>query len=181
MTDDRTEQWILTSWDAVAEFYGVSRDTVRKDWKTRGMPCQPGGAGQPGHYDVREISRWLAQRIRDQSQGAGKPDNEEQQDLRDRLEEAAVRKLEAQAAIEQIKLGELQGKFADIHEVTAELTVAFNVVRGRLEQIADECAPQIPPEIRIDLSEMIDHKVRLACRHLADLADQYPENSSGED
>jgi len=63
---DEQKPWIVPSIGLVAEFFGVSRDTVRKDWKARGMPWNEGA------FDLRAIMRWrreveLAQEDDDES------------------------------------------------------------------------------------------------------------------
>lgn len=66
MSENQPETIVLTSAADVGAFYGVSKTTVADGWRPRGMPCQPGsGGGKEGSYDVREIGRWLALRLRD--------------------------------------------------------------------------------------------------------------------
>lgn len=50
---------IVSSLRKVAEHYGVRYDTVRKDWRKKGMP------GSPGAWDLDEIERW--QKVRQSS------------------------------------------------------------------------------------------------------------------
>ncbi len=45
-------KWIAASLGEVAEFFGVSRDTVRKEWTKRGMP------GGKGSFPLSSIFRW---------------------------------------------------------------------------------------------------------------------------
>jgi phage terminase Nu1 subunit (DNA packaging protein) len=44
--------WIVGGFGEIAAIFGVSRDTVRKDWVSRGMP------GGSGRYDLRKIILW---------------------------------------------------------------------------------------------------------------------------
>ena len=50
------EKRIVSSLKKVAEHYGVRLDTVRKDWRKKGMP------GSPSAWDLDAIDQWRAAR-----------------------------------------------------------------------------------------------------------------------
>lgn len=59
---DDKPRWIARTQEEVAEFFGVSHGTVRKEWVSGGMP------GTRGSYDLADIYRWKISRERDPGQ-----------------------------------------------------------------------------------------------------------------
>lgn len=150
--------YVVGSLGAVATFFGVSRDTVRKDWQAREMP------GAKGRYDLAAIARWRIARAE-----ADAFDGEGAGDLKGRLAEADVRKAEADAATKELNLRERRGELVSRAAVSAELAQVLASVRGRLEQMPRELAGAIPPEHRDSVAEDLRHRIALAQRELAGL------------
>lgn len=165
--------FIVTSLQAVANFFGPSRNAIEANWVPKGMPGEKGpGKGKPGRFDLAEIARWREAFLLSLVKA---PQDEEQKALQDRLEVAQIRKAEAQATIEEIKLGELQGRFVDKNEILAEIHIGNFAVKHRLEQIPNEMASSFPPEIRGEMTQDMKHKIRLALREIASWEDGIPQ------
>jgi phage terminase Nu1 subunit (DNA packaging protein) len=94
--------WIVTGVPLVAEFFGVSPETIRKAWKSRGMPWRQGA------HDLREIMHWryevdLAPDDDDDEGGVGGPGSPNLERLR--LAKAKIAETDLQE-----RLGELVHK-----------------------------------------------------------------------
>jgi phage terminase Nu1 subunit (DNA packaging protein) len=112
--------WVVSSAAKVAAFFGVARDTVRKDWVARKMP------GEPGAYDLSAIAKWRETDLsrknkRPVGDESGDPDleGEESPGLeRYRLAKAALAELELdrkrRAVIDRAVAHEGLGRIADV-------------------------------------------------------------------
>ncbi len=156
------------SMKALARIFGVSYTTIARDWVPRGMPGEQGVNGQPGRYSLPEIIQWREAYLLT----LGNPQTEDERELRDRLELAQTLKAESSAAIEKIKLGELEAKFIDKESALAEITGMFHRVRQRIESIPQEVGTTFPPEIRADLIADLKHKLRMVLVEMASWADE---------
>lgn len=133
---------IVESLGDVADFYGVSIDTV-KGWSRRGMPGRAGPRGSSrGHWDLVAIVRWREQHIRSvgttvsERTATAKADIEEYKAERMRL---VVR----QAASQLIDRREVETFFA-------ELIIRF---REQLQQLPNELQRHFPVDQRTTVRE----------------------------
>lgn len=173
-TSERGEDdWTVTSYAAVARFFGVAADTIRKDWKARGMP-----AGGRGRYDLAAIARWRIQHERDQAGATGGgPVDEIAEQLRRARAEAARLDVDRKRRARDAELGEV----VSARWVSETLRHALGVFRQRLESLPAERAQLFPASARSAAVEEWRQAIRRSLVELADvglaavLGDPIPE------
>lgn len=102
-----------------ADFFGVSVETI-EHWQTKGMPFIAGGKGQRNEYDLRAMSRWIAQ----QRTAVAAPDDPT------RASDAAYR--DEKRRIEELKRRKLEGSLVDPTEYRARMIRAINTIRAEV-------------------------------------------------
>lgn len=155
----RPAWWIVGKLGDVALWFGVELQTV-KQWRTEAdpMPGEPGERGQPGRYDLREITRW---RVRKAERGAVNQQGAVNADLKRRKEELEIEELE-------LDLHKKRGDLVRRDAVQAEAGVMAARIGEWLEQLADEMAAVEPdPEARNRLVEALRGKVRQVRKEVA--------------
>jgi hypothetical protein len=130
----------------VAAAFGVSRDTVRKDWRASGMP------GKSGRYDLAEIAEWKSARDRDPARAAeGLPAGEDLR--RKRAAEARIREGQAARIERQNRIAEEQICYrADVERFLSQL---FELIRELHARLPAEMRPQLPKQHRTQISHDI--------------------------
>ena len=126
--------WVVTSLNDVALFFGVARDTVRRDWRARGMP------GKLRVWALNEIAQWRIQRAEDRAITALEADGDPESTA-----EAERRKTWAEALAAEVKLEQLRGELLWVEEVARETNQANTHARALLEQLPDRLLASIPP------------------------------------
>lgn len=152
--EGRQPKTATKSGEVLAQFAGVSRDTIKEWRKKPGFPVGPDG----------ETELWALAIWRLKSDGVI-PSAEDQELPRREL--AEIRKIEADAVLKEAKAREQLGQLLDKSAVVAALTTLFHAVRARLQAVPGEIAASLPPKIRNELSRDIEYKIELALRELA--------------
>lgn len=144
---------------ALAEWLGVSRVTLRS-WLKRGMPTRPDG------FDLQEVIRWRLKQTDMASQEADGAVGE-------RRAAAELRRLEAQAAMAEIRAAQLAGNLIDRGAAEHAVREIVAGIRSRLQAIPGELAGTIPSDIRQDLTVDLWSKVNLILTNLAGAGEQW--------
>jgi hypothetical protein len=157
----------------VAEHFGVSYDTVRKEWRQRGMP------GRPGHYDLAEIAAWKRLRLREREDLASdelEEDEGQQTDVkmlrRKRAAEARIKEAEARKK----EFDELvrKGLMIDRESVQHLFSSVILTAKDRFEKLPERLMPLFPKQQRVELVEEVRKQVSLI---LTEMADWRPDES----
>lgn len=128
--------WIVTTLAAVAEFFGVSPETV-KDWREKGMPGIAGGPGHLGRYDLAEILQWRDANIG----GTGRNDARIRNESR---AEADRRKAWAAARSAELGLRREEREVVEADTIARYYLRLQGTARGLFEQIPDRLLAALP-------------------------------------
>lgn len=149
---------VVATLGQVAEEFGVSIDTVKKEWRRSGMP------GKPGHFDLAEIAAWKGLRSRDPGQPSAAAADRE---LQRRKLDAEIRNREADAERRErenrLALGDLLPR--DVAE--RSMAQAVIAARNATEAIPREMMPRFPADIAHDLAEELARRLALALTSLS--------------
>lgn len=152
--EGRNAKTATKSGEILAQFAGVSRDTIKEWRKKPGFPVNENG----------ETELWAFAVWRLRCDGLiGSPDGQEL----NRRELAEVRKIEADAILKEAKAREQLGQLLDKPAVLAAIATLFHAVRARLEAIPGEIASSLPPQFRTDVTRDVAYKIELALREMA--------------
>jgi len=165
---------------AVAQAFGVSLHTVKKDWRPGGMP------GAHGTYDLAEIAEWrkLAQRRNPDpaAQLAAGGGTKQLAEFEQRLK-ADVRIREAEAAKRERLNRIAEGQMIDralIERLWAEQVIA---ARERFKRLPRTMMPRFPRKLAQDLCAELDREVDSILNDLAEwrpsLEDDDPLGENG--
>lgn len=157
----------------VARHFGVSYDTVRKEWRKQGMP------GKPGRYDLVAIEQWKRLRLReplavDEAEAAGEVETELKLLRRKRAAEARIKEAEARKREfdERVRAGEVLDK-ATVSQIYAQLIIT---AKQRFGQIPESCMPLWPKSHRVEWAEELR---RMIDNVLKEMADWRPDEAKG--
>lgn len=136
----------------VATAFGVSQNTVKKDWRPSGMP------GQAGHWDLAAIAVWKALRERNPTHAANAP-GASAEDQRRRLAADAKIKEETARKLER------ENKIAEgntLHRDNAERALRELIVEtaSSFMRLAREIMPLLPKGQEQRLGREIEQAVR---------------------
>lgn len=145
-------RWHAKTTDEVAEFLGLSDRRSVQAYFAKGCPSEKTKDG----YDLQAIMLWVKANVWCKS---GKDSG--------RLEEAEIRKAEADATLKETKVKQLIGQLISKVVVIAALSKLFNEIRARLQAIPGELASSIPPELRTDLTLDLETKINLILTGMA--------------
>lgn len=153
----------------VAAAFGVGRDTVRRDWRSRGMP------GKSGHWDLSEIAEWRAALGR-APEAAALGSAASADAARRRAADARYKEGQARRIERQNRLAEEEICYrADVERFLAQLFEFTRELHGRL---AAEIRPQLPKryadQITADLAarlEGIQRTLHAWARRLDEIAE----------
>lgn len=113
----------------MASFFGVSRDTIRKDWQARGMPWSP------GKFDLPAITKWrIADALRAKTARDDTGDSFMDGDESPGLERYRL----AKAELAELELERRKGDLVDRAVMRTGLGRMADVLRGageRLERV----------------------------------------------
>jgi hypothetical protein len=141
---------IVTSQVKVAKHFQVSLTTIHH-WKVRGMP------GEPGRYDIEEITEWRRSTFR---RGTGElvdcdprsrvnGDAHNQTDVRAAILAADLKKKEAQAGIESYKLRRMTDRtLVELPDVERFLSELFTGFRRRLMRLPEKLSGMVAAKNR---------------------------------
>jgi phage terminase Nu1 subunit (DNA packaging protein) len=120
--------WVKTLRE-VADWFGVKVQTARQ-WRTEAPPMP----GEPGHYDLREITRW---RVR-------KAETWSQNEARAPRNKVADQIAEIELATARLDLARKEGQLVRRDAVLAEARAMAARLAGRLDQLPEEMAAVEP-------------------------------------
>lgn len=146
----------------VAKAFGVSYDTVKKEWRAAGMP------GKPGDYRLDEIRRWKVARSRDQSIEAEDELTEALLKLKARKLAAEVRVKEADAEKRELANREAKGELIDKRAEQQLFSQLILAARARLLTIPETLMPRFPRAQRTELAEEVRRQIELVLTEMAD-------------
>lgn len=160
---------ILGTQREVAAFFGVEYETALRSWRPKGMP------GEEGRYSVREISRWLAGRY---ALGSGA-----ESDSLNSRRKAEVRKLEADAALRELKLEMQRGEYCEVAYVRTRFAEIATRCRDTLMRLPAELRPILPAEFAPMICGEVESKVRgvleMLAKRLCEIADDARVDADG--
>lgn len=146
-------RWIVETQKDVAEFFGVSFDTV-KTWFRNGAPK---GATAKA-YDLAAIARWLLER-RSVANAA---------DSGSRAQQLTVRKLEAEVLAKERANLEAAGVLVDRRAIESQIAQLLIEARKSFERLPPRLQPTIPRELEATLLPELRRLVHSTLHELAD-------------
>ncbi len=152
---------IVTTIAEVARHFGVSDRTVQRWLAEPGFPGAAGERGKRnGKFSLKAIEAWKLER-----DGGAVVDKDSPK----------YRKAEADAAIRELELAELEGRLIDVAEVSAEMERAIHNAKSVLGELADEIVDELPAAVksatRGKIRKKIEQRVKQACQRLAQMAE----------
>ncbi len=152
---------IVPTLTAVAKHFGVSRDTVRRAWRARGMPVEADGT-----FSLVNIAKWreLNNATQTRMNGDDKPseasggleDNPAYQrkkvELKVKQEELIKRKRENEIAA---------GDFVPRHDVQMFFSALLARLRDDMARIPSEMASSFPSKVRSELEDQLKARLEL--------------------
>jgi phage terminase Nu1 subunit (DNA packaging protein) len=88
-------------------------------------------------------------------------------ELQEALIRAQVAKLEAEAEAKELKNAQLRGELYDAEETEQAVSMLTSMIRNRLEAVPAEIEMEFPPEIRQQVKELVDTKLRLVLMEMS--------------
>ena len=143
----------LTS-EELGRALGVSSKTIKRYW-ARGCPRD----------DVDAVIQWREDNIKAVAEDAEATEisiEMRRAELADKLEAYRFKKL---------KNERLAGQMIERQVVQHELSVIFGRLRDRITSLGTECANIVPQELKAAIKRVIDERMRLAMKEMADVAD----------
>lgn len=141
----------------VARAFGVTKNTVQKDWRPDGMP------GRTGHWDLSAIHAWKRARNRDESKQvdplAHGEDQQQALDSRLRKHAAEARIKEADAAAKERRNRLEEENIIYRNDVERFFSEFFTRIRDQFATLSEEVSPLLPKEIKEDFAEDLDKRV----------------------
>lgn len=145
-------RWIVATQREVAEFFGVSFDTV-KTWHRNGAPK----AG-PKQYDLQQITRWLLDRRSTPAAG----------DEGSRAQQLTVRKLEAEVLAKERANLQAAGVLVDRRAIESQIGTLLIEARKTFARLPTRIQPAIPRELEGTLLPELKRILHAALHELAD-------------
>ena len=149
----------------LSQAVGMQDRSLYQDWRGKGCPgkCQHG-------YPVTAVIQWAKDHVWRNGPGMNPVDHgdadADPMSLKSRYDIAEVLKMEFEAELKRLKVAKEKGLLVDRESVKAFVEEMFHRVRARLEQIPQEVATTVPPEIRADVMADFKHKISLVLREL---------------
>lgn len=169
--DNKMVNTMLADVDQLAQYFGVSRQTVHV-WLKEGMPLKKRGApGRAHQFETSEVIRWY----KDKAVKAATADGDS--DLMN-IEEAKRRKIAAEAGIVEINLAKARGEVVPLEEVERELANKFAQFRSRIRKVPERCVLRVIGEknqskIKSEILDEIDQ-----CLEELSLEDLLPDDDA---
>ncbi len=138
---------------AIAAELGITYHTLRS-YRRRGCTAETAG----------EVAAW-----RDENIGYGRPTLGERkngsfkdgQDLDEQEQRAKIAAKEEEARHRRIQNDILEAKLYDADDVEQSVAELTSLIRHRIETIPDELQTELPPEIRLAITERLRDKIYL--------------------
>lgn len=112
--------WVTQDKPIVAEFFGVSVDTIEA-WQHKGMPYVAGGKGRRNTYDLRACARWIAARKANQGN--------------ELAASVDVRYREEKLRVAELHRRKLEGELVDKSIWAEEMTRLGSLIRLAMERL----------------------------------------------
>jgi hypothetical protein len=142
-------RWIVARLQDVADFFGVQRDTVRKDWRDDGMP------GEEGRYKLDEIARWKFDRLKAALQNAAPTDLEE-------------KKLHEEWRYKWLKNELTERNLVPRDAVVQEAAMVMQRIADRLQALPDELESELPGDVRVEVKRRMQERVTLVLKEMSE-------------
>lgn len=133
--------------DEVAEAFGMSPNTVKQSWKSAGMP------GKSGRYQLAKIAEWRLKHLASLEDSPPLPGQDTEKELRRRLKEAEVEKVEIDVESRRIKLEQSRGTLIDRDSVIMAHNIQAKALREYFLTSPEDFAPELPPDQAVDIIE----------------------------
>lgn len=118
-----------------AEFFGVTFAAIDQ-WTRKGLPCER--RGNNVYFNTSVVTQWLEAQSAERATVSAAPSGT--------LDEARVRKTNADAALAELQLQRERGEVVDIEEVSRTVGEEYAAVRAKLLAIPTKLAPRIALE-----------------------------------
>lgn len=152
--ENAADQRFATALTTVSDVFGVSYDTVRKDWRAQGMPVMP-----DGRYDLAHIGVWygISRGAHDRAADATNPATEAA--LIKRHVDIKLKEEELKRRIRENELRE--GGFVRKSEAERLFATFFGRLRDDLARVPGEMASSYPKSVRRDLVDQLKSRLNL--------------------
>lgn len=176
---ERVASRIVSSMGKVATEFGVSYDTVRRDWKAAGMPVLPGP-----EYDLDAIAAWREERKRNHAAGspATQPINSDDEALR-RKRIAEAERMELDCEMKKLRLEMERGEYCSVERVRLLFGEIAGRCRDTLMRLPSELLPMLPKEHATMIAKEVDTKVRgvleMLCKRLCEIEEESRVDGEG--
>lgn len=161
----------MASLGKVAEHFGVSVHTVKKDWR----PAWPEECGEARAWNLDAIARWRS--LQQSRSPAAIPDDGESGDWeilrRKRQAEARIKEADAEKRERENRLAEESIVFRG--DVEAFLADFFRLTRDLHQKLAEEMRPEFPAKVRQDLADSLTRRCAAVMRTLHTQAQRIAE------
>lgn len=146
--------WIVSTYAELAEFFGVSRDTIRSEWAVW-MP------GKPGRWDIREIVK--ARHERTMARG-GRGETLEDKEVSRRTRLAEMGQAEADERIKQLRADREAGRLLPTEDVQRQIADWCVRIRTPLSALPDRMASIVPGEMKATIKKLAASQVQLVLK-----------------
>lgn len=150
--------WIVGTYAELAEFFGVSRDTIRQEW-TAWMP------GRPGRWDIREIVK--ARHERALARG-GIGDTLEDKEVARRTRLAEMGQAEADERIKTLRADREAGRLLPAEDVQRQIVDWCVRIRTPLSALPDRMASIVPGEMKATIKKLAASQVQQVLKEAFD-------------
>ncbi|HUT91804.1 MAG TPA: hypothetical protein VMY37_20080 [Thermoguttaceae bacterium] len=157
----RRPPWKVGTQQEVADFFGKSLDTIKGEWRPKGMP------GRAHHWNLAEILAWRDQRF---GYGDAPPPPVEGDETRAQAER---RRAIAEANLKEIRAREAAGELVPAEAVRRLFVQHVGEARAIFEQVPDRVIAALPQALKAGVRKRIHADMRRivddVCETLADL------------
>lgn len=152
---------IVTTLKDVSKHFGVSWETVRKNWKFGGMPVEADGT-----YDLVKIKKWRDLKNANQTRMNG---NDKEAESSDGLENnPAYQRKKVELKVKQEELIKRKrenevaaGDYVPRHDVQMFFSALLARLRDDMARIPSEMASSFPSKVRSELEDQLKARLEL--------------------
>lgn len=151
----------------LAEKFGVHTSTIDK-YQHLGMPLHERGNRRKGEstYDLEACVQWKEEQFSDTEQSES-------------MQEARLRKLQAEASLAELELEKQKGTVVAIEDVAAELAGTFATIKTRVLALSSKLPGLlIGKQSEREMQDVIDRELRIVLIELASHYEQAKEEES---
>lgn len=159
--------WIVATYGELAEFFGVSRDTIRTEWAVW-MP------GKNGRWDIREIVKARHERL--MARRGGETIEDKEVARRTRL--AEMGQAEADERIKTLKADREAGRLLPAEDVQRQIVEWCVRIRTPLSALPDRMASIVPGEMKATIKKLAASQVQQVLKEAFDTGPLGEELSS---